>query len=109
MHNFSRKKFITENIHWPNGLALDRPADRLYWNDAKLSTIESIHLDGTKRKIILTELPHPYGLVIVGSHVYWTDWDTQSIHRAEKSNGSDRTLIRKNLQGLMDIRSIQVN
>lgn len=103
-----RKTFISENIHWPNGLAIDRPSNRLYWNDAKLKTIESIHLDGVDRQTVLTDLPHPYGLVIVGSHIYWTDWETQALHRAEKSNGSDRTVIRSHLRGLMDIRSIQV-
>lgn len=105
---YFRKTFISVNIHWPNGLAIDRPAGRLYWNDAKLKTIESIHLDGTDRQTVLKELPHPYGLVIVGSHIYWTDWETEALHRAEKSNGSDRTVIRSHLQGLMDIRSIQV-
>ncbi|XP_054269003.1 low-density lipoprotein receptor-related protein 4 [Macrosteles quadrilineatus] len=104
-----RKTFISEDIHWPNGLAIDRPADRLYWTDAKKKTIESIHLDGSDRQIILGDLPHPYGLVIVGSHIYWTDWETEALHRADKNNGSDRTVIRSDLRGLMDIRSIQTD
>lgn len=55
------------------------------------------------------QVPHPYGLVIVGTHMYWTDWKTQSVHRADKRNGSDSQIIRKGLEGLMDIRSVQVS
>lgn len=40
--------------------------------------------------------------------MYWTDWKTQSVHRAEKESGNDSQIIRKGLEGLMDIRSVQV-
>ncbi|XP_050296892.1 low-density lipoprotein receptor-related protein 4 [Anthonomus grandis grandis] len=107
MDGTNRITIISENITWPNGLAIDRPANRLYWNDAKRNTIESCDLDGRNRRLILTKLPHPYGLVVVGNHIYWTDWRTESLHRAEKETGDDRTIIRGDLPGLMDIRSIQ--
>lgn len=92
---------------WPNGLTIDRPAQRLYWNDGKLSRIESSDLDGKNRKVIITNAPHPYGLVVVGNHIYWTDWETQALHRADKLNGSDSVVIRGKLSGLMDVRSVQ--
>lgn len=98
---------ITENLEWPNGLAIDRPANRLYWNDGKLKTIESSDLNGKNRQIVIADLRHPYGLVVVGNHIYWTDWDTQGLHRAEKLKGSDKTIIRDKLEGLMDVRSVQ--
>lgn len=99
---------ISENLGWPNGLAIDRPSERLYWNDGKQKTIESSDLNGQDRQVIVTEVPHPYGLVIVGNHMYWTDWHTEALHRADKSNGSDQIIIRDKLSGLMDIRSVQV-
>ena len=43
--------FIGDKIEWPNGLAIDYPNDRLYWTDAKHMTLESIHLDGTDRRV----------------------------------------------------------
>lgn len=89
-------------------MAIDRPSGRLYWNDANQKTIESSDLEGHDRRIIITDVKHPYGLVVVGNHMYWTDWQTESVHRADKINGSDRTTIRDKLDGLMDIRSIQV-
>ena len=107
MDGTNRKKLITENLIWPNGLAVDRPTGRLYWNDAKLNTIESSDLHGNDRRTIITGVLHPYGLVVVGNHVYWTDWQTKALHRVEKTTGSDNITVIGNLEGLMDIRSVQ--
>jgi hypothetical protein len=57
---------------------------------------------------VVTGVPHPYGLVIVGIHMYWTDWQTYALHRADKINGTENTIIRGKLEGLMDVRSVQV-
>jgi hypothetical protein len=90
-------------------LAIDRPANRLYWNDNERKTIESSELDGTGRHVIVNEVPQPYGLVVVGTHLYWTDWQTEALHRADKESGAERIVIRDRLVGLMNIRSVQVN
>ena len=37
---FSRQDLITENVHMPNGLALDLAERKLYWADARLDKIE---------------------------------------------------------------------
>lgn len=102
-----REVLISKDLNWPNGLAIDRPASRLYWNDGKLQTIESSNLKGKDRRKILNNVPHPYGLVVVGNHIYWTDWQTRSLHRADKITGDDKTIIRDRLDGLMDVRSVQ--
>jgi sugar lactone lactonase YvrE len=107
-NTISRLTLIAENLGWPNGLAIDRPAGRLYWNDAKRKTIESSNLSGQDRRVVVKNIPHPYGLVIVGTHMYWTDWQTKALHRADKTNGTDNTIIRGKLDGLMDVRSVQV-
>jgi low-density lipoprotein receptor-related protein 4 len=99
-----RVVIVNTSLVWPNGLAIDRPAGRLYWNDGKMKCIESSNLDGTGRKQILTEVPHPYGLVVVGTHIYWTDWQTEALHRADKDTGAEMVIIRDRLQGLMTIR-----
>lgn len=80
----------------------------MYWNDGQMNIIESSDLNGKDRRVVLKNLPHPYGLVVVGNHIYWTDWQTQAVHRADKVNGSDEIIIRDKLEGLMDIRSVQV-
>ena len=35
----------------PNGLALDRFAQKLYWGDARLDKIERCNYDGTNRQV----------------------------------------------------------
>lgn len=51
-------------------------------------------------------MQHPYGLTLLGSYIYWTDWQTRSIHRADKGTGSNVILVRSNLPGLMDIQAV---
>lgn len=104
-----RRVIVENNIKWPNGLAIDRIEGRLYWNDAKVLTIESSDFNGEDRRTVLNQVPYPYGIVIVEQHIYWTDWKTKALHRADKSNGKDQLIIRENLEGLMDIRAVQVN
>ncbi|XP_022829670.1 low-density lipoprotein receptor-related protein 4 [Spodoptera litura] len=107
MDGTNRRVIVENNIKWPNGLAIDKIEGRLYWNDAKVLSIESSDFNGNDRRIILSNVPYPYGIVIVGQHVYWTDWRTQALHRADKNSGKNSIIIRKNLEGLMDIRAVQ--
>lgn len=57
---------------------------------------------------MFNKVQYPYGIVIVGQHMYWTDWKTKGLHRADKNNPSDPITIRRNLDGLMDIRAVEV-
>jgi hypothetical protein len=41
-----------------------------------------------------SELPHPFGLAVFQDKIYWTDWDTSSIHMADKITGKNRTILR---------------
>lgn len=51
MDGSNDQSFVSNDLHWPNGLAIDFPNERLYWTDAKKMTIESIRLDGTDRRV----------------------------------------------------------
>nr|CAI5839151.1 unnamed protein product [Callosobruchus analis] len=108
MDGTNRKVLIGTKIAWPNGLAIDHLEQRIYWNDCKLNTIESSDLDGKNRNIIISSVPHPYGLVVVKNHIYWTDWQTRALHRADKFTGSDRLILKDDLEGLMDVRAVEM-
>ncbi|XP_037297516.1 LOW QUALITY PROTEIN: low-density lipoprotein receptor-related protein 4 [Manduca sexta] len=107
MDGNNRQVIVDSNIKWPNGLTIDRIEGRLYWNDAKILTIESSNFNGGNRTTVLSSVSYPYGIVIVGQHIYWTDWKTKALHRADKSTRNEPITIRRNLEGLMDIRAIQ--
>ncbi|XP_054256859.1 putative vitellogenin receptor [Macrosteles quadrilineatus] len=89
--------FVTKDLHWPNGLTIDHGNERLYWVDAKLLVIESIKLDGTDRRVVLSEaIKHPYAVAVFESNIYWSDWTGQEILRCNKFTGKDRhTVIRE--------------
>lgn len=45
------QKFITHDIHWPNGVHVDYIGKRIYWVDAKIQVIESAKLDASDRRV----------------------------------------------------------
>lgn len=53
MDGSERKVIATEGVFWPNGLAIDYPAGKIYWADAKHHVIESCHYDGSNRKKVV--------------------------------------------------------
>nr|XP_053653848.1 low-density lipoprotein receptor-related protein 4-like [Cherax quadricarinatus] len=42
----------------------------------------------------------------LGNHIYWTDWDTLTIERADKTSGSNRKVIRSGIEGIMEIMAV---
>ncbi|KAK8720648.1 hypothetical protein OTU49_013179, partial [Cherax quadricarinatus] len=85
-----RTVLLDEDIGWPNGITIDYKMRRIFWNDAKGDTIGSSDLDGGNRVVLVQQVPHPFGLTLLGNHIYWTDWDTLTIERADKTSGSNR-------------------
>ncbi|XP_042234598.1 low-density lipoprotein receptor-related protein 4-like [Homarus americanus] len=108
MDGGQRMKLVETDLMWPNGLAVDHARRLLYWLDASSNTIETANLDGTDRKpLIKGELSHPFGLALWEDLIFWSDWDTRSIHVANKLTGNDRQTVVKGMKGLMDVRVFQ--
>jgi sugar lactone lactonase YvrE len=87
-----RETLVRDGIVWPNGLALDLAAERLYWVDAKLHRLSSVSVDGGAVRVVLesaARLHHPYGLAVFEDWAYWTEWgrNTSAIYRANKFTG----------------------
>lgn len=71
-----------------------------------LQRIEASDLMGRNRRILVSPVQHPYGLTLLGAHIYWTDWQTRKIQRADKDTGANIIVVRDNLPGLMDIQAV---
>lgn len=56
MNGSNRKILFSENLIWPNGLAIDQEKNRLYWVDGGTKAIEYSRLDGTGRTALKSEL-----------------------------------------------------
>nr|BAW33243.1 low density lipoprotein receptor-related protein 6 [Hemicentrotus pulcherrimus] len=105
MDGMEREAIVTDDIYWPNGLTIDYESQRLYWVDAKESFIKSSDMNGLHQKVVLEgkgELQHPFALTVQNEWLYWTDWQTQSIHACNKTNGLERWVIHRDISP-MDI------
>ena len=67
------------------------------------------NVDGTNRKpVIEVKRPHkfhPFGLSILGDHIYWTDWEESTLERAIKYTGEERWVLVGHLDGLMSVQA----
>lgn len=105
MDGSDRIPIVSENLHYPNGLAIDFSNNRLYFVDAGTKALEFVNFDGTGRnRLIADGLHHPFGIDVYEKSIYWSDWDLQSILVADKSNGKNRRSLITNTTDLMDIR-----
>ena len=105
MDGSARRTIVTGNLVWPNGLAIDKLTNRLFWVDAKLDKIEVLDLNGGNRQLIMSSAAniHPYGLAVYLDMLYWTDLNTKSISRFNLSSGNQEIIV-SGLQKPMDIR-----
>ncbi|XP_011150439.1 low-density lipoprotein receptor isoform X5 [Harpegnathos saltator] len=103
MDGSHRSVIVGNDVKWPNGLALDLIGKRVYWVDAKLNIIGSCNYDGTGRRTVLyspDNLRHPFSITTFEDYVYWTDWDKETIFKANKFTG-------KEVEAVTSIRTLQ--
>ncbi|KAG8332250.1 Low-density lipoprotein receptor- protein 1B [Homalodisca vitripennis] len=92
---------------WPNGLTLDYQLQRIYWIDARSDSIHTALYDGTDHREVMrghVTLSHPFAIALFENHVYWTDWRTNSVIRANKWNGTDIIVLQRTLTQPFDIQ-----
>lgn len=100
-----RVVIVLNDLGWPNGIALDIAERKIYWCDAKTDKIEVANMDGTERRIVISEnIPHVFGLSLLGDYLYWTDWQHRSVERAHKVTGNDRIIIVDQFADLMGLK-----
>uniref|UniRef100_A0A3Q4HZ43 Low density lipoprotein receptor-related protein 1Aa n=1 Tax=Neolamprologus brichardi TaxID=32507 RepID=A0A3Q4HZ43_NEOBR len=89
----------TGNGGWPNGLTVDYLERRILWIDARLSdAIYSAKYDGSGLIEVLRGheyLSHPFAVTMYGGEVYWTDWRTNTLAKANKWTGSNVTVVQR--------------
>ncbi|XP_069472627.1 low-density lipoprotein receptor-related protein 1B isoform X1 [Ambystoma mexicanum] len=92
---------------WPNGLTIDHFERRIVWTDARSDAIYSALYDGSgKREIIRGHeyLSHPFAVSLYGNEVYWTDWRTNTLSKANKWTGQNVSVIQKTSAQPFDIQ-----
>ncbi|MGH0174258.1 UNVERIFIED_CONTAM: hypothetical protein FKN15_067608 [Acipenser sinensis] len=72
--------------------------------------IERCSLTGSNREVIVSTAIYPFAMTVYDQHIYWTDWNTKSIYRANKHDGSDQIVMIQNLPHRpMDIHVLSSN
>ncbi|XP_045414697.1 low-density lipoprotein receptor-related protein 2 [Lemur catta] len=102
---------VNTTLGWPNGLAIDWGASRLYWIDAFFDRIEHSNFDGLDRKRLghIPQMTHPFGLTVFKEHVFFTDWRLDAIVQVRKADGGDVTVIRSGITHPLHVKSYDVN
>ncbi|TRY92935.1 hypothetical protein DNTS_033821 [Danionella cerebrum] len=93
-----QKAIVNTSLSQPNALSLDYEERVLYWADAVLNRIERASLTGENREVIISQTQYPFALTIFQQDVYWTDWNTRMVYRANKNDGSGLTTVVTDLQ-----------
>ena len=55
--------------------------------------------------VLFVGLPHPFALTLFEDELYWTDWHTKSINRANKLRGNAVVTVHSHLHFPMDIHT----
>ncbi|KAK9679907.1 Low-density lipoprotein receptor repeat class B [Popillia japonica] len=98
---------LASNGAWPNGLTLDYDHKRIYWIDARSDSIHTTDYDGLDHHVVMKDhdlLSHPFAITLFENYVYWTDWRTNSVVRANKWTGGDVSVIQRTLSQPFDIQ-----
>jgi low density lipoprotein receptor-related protein 5/6 len=53
-----RVTIVNSSLGWPNGIAVDREEQLVYWGDAKMDKIEVVNVDGTGRRVLVCLISH---------------------------------------------------
>ena len=105
MNGANLTRLFAGKVVWPNGITIDYITKELFWVDARLDVIEYCDLDGQNRRIVPeVTVPHPFAITVFEGYMYWTDWVTKAVHKADKWIGSNHKIIRNTTHKPMDIQ-----
>lgn len=84
--NAVRIPIITQDVSWPNAMAVDFTRQEIYWGDAALHRIEVANIDGSNRRVLAQQPEaHYFDMTITSGYVYFTDWISTNIKKLDRT------------------------
>lgn len=98
------REIVVSNTGKTQGLTIDHANEKLYWGDLYISAIDSYDIKSGKRKTVVTEgIVYPYSLTQYLDYIFWTDWNTNTIEKAHKITGLNRTKVYNRIKDVTGI------
>ena len=97
------RRTLLGNLGAVTSLTLDYENKWIYFADKLVHTIERVDFGGKNRKMLLSDVAYPQALTLYSNSIYFGDWKTRSVGRADKNTGQNRTRIMDNLEYVMDL------
>jgi len=87
--NGENREAIVTTVAWPNAITLDYQSQKIFWADAKSSSIETADYSGLNRKVLFSnKVIYPFDIAVYGPWLYWTDLRTNfGLHQMNKTSG----------------------
>jgi len=93
---YNEQDVITRDVDHPDGVAVDWVGRNLFWTDSGTDRIEVARLDGSSRKVLISEdLDEPRSIVLDLNHgfMFWSDWGKNPRIERAWMDGNHREII----------------